>query len=113
MTDLIVHTQDAGAALTKRQSLTLARLKINNTGTAGTISDLTEAESRLADLVNLSEDARSALRKSRKLDSYLRVFGAISRILNGTATISPAFSTVEVEYFQPEKESKKRINAVV
>lgn len=91
----------------------IARLKIGATPTAQTVtSGPSRAENNLADLINLSADAKDSLTGGRKLDAYLRTFSSALKLFTGFrfSSYRPVASTVEVEFVEaknPYKIDKK------
>lgn len=85
----------------------IARLKVGALPKAGAVETpgLTRAESGLADMVNLSADAKARITQGRKLDSYLRVFSSALKIMNGlfNTGYKPVRSTVEIEFIEMKK----------
>lgn len=93
--------------------LTLARLKVGTPEALRSTAGLSEAETRLADLVNLDSSARATATKGRKASAYLQLFGSVLKFLNGfTATgYKPQESRAQVELYKPSEKSSLRIDA--
>lgn len=82
-----------------------ARLKVGSPVAAKVTGGLSGAEKDLADIVDIGTAGRDKITQTRKLDLYLRTYNAVLKIFNGffSRGYTPQVSTVEVEFFTPEK----------
>lgn len=86
---------------------TIARLKVSQPSPTQDSTALNSAEQQLADILDLSPEARTQVQNSRKANAYLSIFGKALKIINGWSAKKayvPQFSKVEVE-FVPSKGS--------
>lgn len=92
---------------------TFARLKVSDIDTARVNTGLTAAEKSLTDLLDLSPQVQAGVQKSRKVDGYLRLFGAVLKFFNGFGASSAKANLprAEVEFFTPERKTTTRIDA--
>jgi hypothetical protein len=92
---------DAVSAKAKEPSITLARLKVSPPSARVPEAGLSDAESRLADLVDIGTEAKSKLRQGRK-SGYLSLYQSVLKLLDGFNPLAykPRAASVEVELYQ-------------
>lgn len=83
----------------------IARLKVGGTAKAPGLPGLSAAENNLADLVQISGDAKTRALETRKLDAHLRVFSSALKFFNGffSNSYKPTASTIDIEYVEMKK----------
>ena len=70
---------------------------------------MTDAESRLADILDLSPEATKKVQSGRKVDAYLRMFNSVMQFINGShKTNQPQISPVSIEYVKLENPYLKK-----
>lgn len=93
----------------------VARLKVGQQSLTAPSIGLNRAEKDLVDIVDIGSGQQDRVQKTRKLDSYLRLFSTALKYFNGTAgkTYTPLYSSAEIEYVKAENPYLKKTDTTV
>ena len=91
-----------------------ARLKVGSQSLTSSIGN-TRAEQQLSDIVDIGSEVQDRVRKTRRLDSYLRLFSIALRYFTGqpSKVYTPLYSSVQVEYTKAENPYIKKTDKTV
>jgi hypothetical protein len=99
MVDRILTSNNAGGGIT------IARIKVGTPDYRPQSTGLTDAESRLADILDISTTVMDRTHKTRRLDGFLRFFQSFLRFVNADpakTAIKPQSSPIDIEYIKVE-----------